>query len=204
MVNDQLLFRGISDTAVLNAFGKVPRHLFIPEEYINSSYDDHPLPIGSGQTISQPYMVALMTEQLAVKKNDKILEVGSGSGYQAAIVSEMGASVYSVERIAALAGKCEENLKKAGYDNVKVVVGDGTLGLKEFSLYDGIIVTCGAPGIPSAYVEQLKIGGRLVIPIGSEFNQMLTVVTKKDSGVDVREVCGCVFVPLIGKDGWKR
>lgn len=204
MVEEQLIPRGISDPKVLSVFRRVPRHRFVPEEYIESSYDDHPLPIGNGQTISQPYMVALMTEQLALKGGEKILEIGAGSGYQAAILSEIAKEVYTVERIEPLAKKCDTILKELGYKNIKVIAGDGTLGYKEASPYDGIIVTCGAPGIPDSYIEQLKLNGRMVIPIGSQFSQVLNVIIKKEKDVEVKEVCGCVFVPLIGKDGWKR
>ncbi len=204
MVDEQLIPRGISDAGVLSVFRKVPRHEFMPQEYMDSAYDDHPLPIGGGQTISQPYMVALMTEQLDLKGGEKILEIGAGSGYQAAILAEIASEVYTVERIETLAKKCDATLKKLGYKNIKVVVGDGTLGYKEAAPYDGIIVTCGAPGIPSSYIEQLKTGGILVMPIGSQFSQVLTVVKKMKEGVQTKEVCGCVFVPLIGKDGWKR
>lgn len=204
MVDEQLIPRGISDATVLSVFRKVPRHEFVPQEYMDSAYDDHPLPIGGGQTISQPYMVALMTEQLNLKGGEKILEIGAGSGYQAAILAEIASEVYTVERIETLAKKCDAVLKKSGYKNIKVVVGDGTLGHEEAAPYDGIIVTCGAPGIPSSYIEQLKTGGILVIPIGSQFSQVLTVVKKTKEGVQTKEVCGCVFVPLIGEGGWKR
>ncbi len=204
MVDEQLIPRGISDRAVLSVFRKVPRHEFVGPEYMDSAYDDHPLPIGNGQTISQPYMVALMTEQLNLKGGEKILEIGAGSGYQAAILAEIASRVHTVERIETLAKKCDTVLKTLGYKNIKVVVGDGTLGYEEAAPYDGIIVTCGSPGIPSSYIEQLKTGGILVMPIGSQFSQVLTVVKKTKEGVQTKEVCGCVFVPLIGKDGWKR
>ena len=204
MVEEQLISRGISDPKVIYAFRKVPRHLFVPGEYIESSYDDHPLPIGNGQTISQPYMVALMTELLELKGGEKVLEIGSGSGYQAAILAEIAGSVYSIERIDTLSIKCDEKLKKMGYKNITVIAGDGTLGYKEASPFNGIIVTCGAPDIPNSYIEQLDIGGVLVIPVGSEFSQVLTVVKKTKDKTDIKEMCGCVFVPLIGKDGWKR
>ncbi|MCK4462691.1 MAG: protein-L-isoaspartate(D-aspartate) O-methyltransferase [Candidatus Omnitrophica bacterium] len=204
MVDEQLIPRGISDRAVLSVFRKVPRHEFVPQDYMDSAYDDHPLPIGGGQTISQPYMVALMTEQLNLKGGEKILEIGAGSGYQAAILAEIASEVYTVERIETLAEKCDTALKNLGYKNIKVVVSDGTLGYEGAAPYDGIIVTCGAPEIPSSYIEQLKIGGILVIPIGSQFSQVLTVIKKTKEGIETKEVCGCVFVPLIGKDGWKR
>jgi len=204
MVEEQLIPRGISDERVLAAFRKVPRHLFVSPEHVDSAYNDHPLPIGNGQTISQPYMVALMTERLELKGGEKILEIGAGSGYQAAIIAEIASSVYTVERIELLAKKCESTLRQLGYKNVDVVTGDGTVGYKTASPYDGIIVTCGAPGVPSSLIEQLKVGGRLVIPVGSQFSQVLTVIRKKDGAVETDQICGCVFVPLIGKDGWKR
>lgn len=204
MVDEQLIPRGITDPRVLSVFGKVPRHKFVPQEYIDSAYDDHPLPIGNGQTISQPYMVALMTEQLNLKGEEKVLEVGAGSGYQAAILAELASTVFTIERIESLAKKCDGLLKKLGYKNINVVIGDGTLGYKEACPYDGIIVTCGSPGIPSSYIEQLNLNGKLIIPIGSQFSQVLTIVKKKEDGVEVKEICGCVFVPLIGEDGWRR
>ena len=203
MVEEQLIPRGIRDPKVLSAFRKVARHEFIPEEHWNSAYVDYPLPIGDGQTISQPYMVALMTEFLNLKENSKVLEVGAGSGYQAAILAEIAGEIYTIERIEALATRSAATLKRLGYQNVHVVVGDGSLGYKEKSPYDGIIVTCAAPTIPDTYTDQLKVGGRLVIPVGARFSQVLTVVERKEKGVLTQEICGCVFVPLVGEKGWK-
>lgn len=202
MVEEQLIPRGISNTRVLDAFGKVLRHEFIPEEFWESAYNDYPLPIGDGQTISQPYMVALMTESLNLKGGERILEIGTGSGYQMAILAEIAKEVYSVERFQALADSAKKVLGKLGYMNCKIKTGDGTLGWEEYAPYDGIIVTAGAPGIPESLMRQLKDMGRLVIPIGGGFGQVLTILEKKGRSITTQEVCGCVFVPLIGKEGW--
>jgi protein-L-isoaspartate(D-aspartate) O-methyltransferase len=202
MVEAQLVGRGIRNRAVLDAFRSVARHEFVPPEYRNEAYSDHPLPIGNGQTISQPYMVATMTEHLALKGGERVLEIGTGSGYQAAILSRIAGMVYSVERFAGLAAKASSVIRALGYSNFGVKVGDGTLGWEENSPYDGIIVTAGAPRIPDSLIRQLKDGGRLVIPIGGEFSQILTVAEKNGDMVRTTEVCGCVFVPLIGKEGW--
>jgi protein-L-isoaspartate(D-aspartate) O-methyltransferase len=202
MVEEQLIARGISDKKVLDAFLKVPRHKFIDREFIENAYSDHPLPIGSSQTISQPYMVALMTEKLEVKSSDNVLEIGTGSAYQLAILAELAREVYSVERVESLAATSVKIMKELGYKNFSVKVGDGTLGWKEHSPYDGIIVTAGAPGVPESLLEQLKDGGRLVIPIGSSFGQALTLIEKRGKSITTTPICGCVFVPLIGKEGW--
>jgi len=202
MVAEQLIGRGIADKRVLDAFRKVARHEFVAEKLRTSAYSDYPLPIGSGQTISQPYMVALMTECLGLKGNEKILEIGTGSGYQLAILAELCKEVYSVERFEGLANASEEVLRRLGYNNFNIKAGDGTLGWEEFAPYDGIIVTAGAPGIPESLVAQVNDGGRIVIPIGSEFSQVLTVAEKKDKAVHATPVCGCMFVPLVGKEGW--
>ncbi len=204
MIAEQLIPRGISDKRVLDAFRKVCRHEFVPEKLQDVAYADYPLPVGEGQTISQPYMVALMTELLALKGGEKVLEVGTGSGYQAAILAELTKDVYSVERIEVLADKAREKLQGLGYKNVTVKIGDGTLGLQERAPFDAIIVTAGAPQMPKSLVSQLNENGRMVIPIGSGFSQVLTLAEKKGDKIIAREVCGCVFVPLIGKEGWKR
>lgn len=204
MVETQLVPRGIHDELVLAAFEKVPRHRFVPGELLETAYGDYPLPIGEGQTISQPYIVALMTEVLQLKRKESVLEVGTGSGYQAAILAEIAEEVYSVERFQKLAKRAKGVLEKLGYGNVKVKVGDGTLGWEEFAPYDGIIVTAGAPHAPHPLVDQLKEGGRMVVPIGGGFSQMLTLVEKTGGGkVSSQNICGCVFVPLIGEEGWK-
>jgi len=204
MVERQLLKRGITDARVLKAFREIERHKFVPEDECGSAYEDHPLPIGEGQTISQPYMVALMTQCLRLRGVEKVLEIGTGSGYQAAILSGLAKEVYSLERIASLAERAGGLLKGLGYSNVTCGVGDGTLGWKEHAPYDGIIVTAAAPKIPDAYTEQLAAGGRLVIPLGSSFSQVLTVIEKGPGGLTASEICGCVFVPLLGKEGWKE
>ena len=204
MVNGQLIPRGISDPQVLEAFRKVPRDEFIPESMRASAYDDAALPIGIGQTISQPYMVAIMTELLKLKGNEKVLEVGTGSGYQAAILSQLCKKVFTIERIESLAVQAKETLKKLGYTNVEFIIGDGTLGYPKESPYEGIIVTAGCPEIPSLLIDQLADGGRLVIPVGETYLQTLTVVTKKEGKLKFEESIACVFVPLIGKFGWKE
>lgn len=202
MVETQLRARGISDERVLAAMEKVPRHLFLPDASIEEAYQDHPVSIGSGQTMSQPYMVALMTECLALKGHEKVLEIGTGSGYQAAVLAELAAQVYTVERIESLANRARERLAALGYRNVKVFVGDGTLGLPEYAPYQGIIVTAGTPKIAKAWEEQLEEGGWLVVPVGDRWSQQLVTATKLRGRLERQTVCGCVFVPLIGKDGW--
>jgi protein-L-isoaspartate(D-aspartate) O-methyltransferase len=204
MVDEQIMGRGIADKRTLDALRKVPRHEFVPEKLRMSAYSDYPLPIGSGQTISQPYMVALMTERLGLKGDEKILEIGTGSGYQTAILAELCRQVYSIERFEGLAEVARGILARLGYVNFKIKVGDGTLGWEEFAPYDGAIVTAGAPGIPESLAAQIKEGGRIVIPIGSEFSQVLTVAEKTGKIVNASPVCGCMFVPLIGKEGWIR
>lgn len=203
MVEEQLLPRGIKDPRVLQAFQKVPRHKFVPEKYQDCAYGDFPLAIGEGQTISQPYMVALMTECLELSGGEHILEIGTGSGYQAAILAELTAQVYSIERVAVLAERARTLLRDLGYDNIHIKVDDGTLGWQKNAPYDRIIITAGAPDIPEPLIEQLNINGKLVIPIGSKFSQVLTVVTKYKTGIQTEEICGCVFVPLLGRYGWE-
>jgi protein-L-isoaspartate(D-aspartate) O-methyltransferase len=202
MVIEQLQGRGIKNKKVLDAFRKVPRHKFIQQQYQESAYNDHPVPIGEGQTISQPYMVALMTELLELKGSEKVLEIGTGSGYQAAILAELASEVYTVERVELLAQKTKSTLAELGYDNLKVKVGDGSCGWQEHAPYDGIIVTCGAPSVPEPLKEQLAVNGRLVIPVGGDFSQVLTVIERKQDAFQEKEVCCCVFVPLIGRYGW--
>lgn len=202
MIEDQLVRRGIVDERVLAAFRTVPRHRFVPPELARHAYEDCPLPIGEGQTISQPFMVALMTDQLRVQPGDKVLEVGSGSGYQAAILVELGAKVFTIEYVEDLATLAKDNLEKTGYKNVQVKVGDGTLGWPEASPFNGIVVTAGAPQIPEPLLSQLADGGRLVIPLGGRFSQILTRITKTGGELQFEESCGCVFVPLLGRHGW--
>jgi len=201
MVETQLIPRGIRDRKVIDAFLIVSREKFVPESLKESAYDDTPLPIGEGQTISQPYIVALMTELLQLKGEEKVLEVGTGSGYQAAILSEIGCEVYSVERIPSLATKADKILQQLGY-HIKIKIGDGTLGWEEYAPYDGIIVTAGGPKIPQSLLTQLKEGGRIVMPVGDMFSQDLIRI-KKGKGEFIKENFGpCQFVPLKGKEGW--
>lgn len=203
MVRQQLLTRGIRDEKVLATFEKVPRHAFVPQDDVQHAYDDHPMSIGMGQTISQPYMVALMTESLELKSSDRVLEVGTGSGYQAAILAEMVADVYTIERIEELSRRAQAVLKELGYTNVHFKVGDGTLGWTEEAPFDKIIVTAAAPAIPRSLVEQLVEGGIIVIPVGGALIQSLVVGVKKGKKLETRDICDCVFVKLIGSEGWK-
>lgn len=203
MVETQLIPRGIRDRRVLDAMRKVPRHLFVPEFIRHSAYDDMALPIGDDQTISQPYMVAVMTELLELKGFEKVLEVGTGSGYQAAILAELAGEVYTIERFSALADMARKRLTNIGYENVYVMVGDGTKGLEEKAPFDRIIITAAAPDIPDPLINQLTEGGIIVAPVGERFSQIL-IKGKKDKGVLVREYhTPCVFVPLVGEHGWK-
>lgn len=204
MVESQIRRRGILDPRVLRAMEHVPRHLFVPRHLWDQAYNDYPLPIGDGQTISQPYMVALMTEALELSGTEKLLEVGTGSGYQAAILAELAKEVYTIERLASLARPAEELLHRLGYKNVHVIVGDGTLGWPPAAPYDAIIVTAGAPKVPPALVEQLGLGGRLVIPVGDRWNQTLTRIRRLPTGdLKTEYLGGCRFVKLIGAQGWQ-
>lgn len=202
MVTRQIERRGIGDRKVLSAMREVPRHEFVPVAFRERAYDDSPLQIGNGQTISQPYMVAWMTQLLCLKGDEVVLEIGTGSGYQAAILSRIARKVYSVERIPALAESARERLEEHGYDNVGVVVGDGSKGLPEHAPYQGIIVTAGAPKVPPLLLEQLADGARLVVPVGPTSVQMLTVIERAGDKFVTRDEGSCVFVPLVGRDGW--
>jgi len=205
MVEQQLAARGISDAAVLDAMGKVPRHLFVPEHRAACAYDDRPLPIGSGQTISQPFVVALMAQALALTGNERVLEIGTGSGYAASVLAEIAGEVYTIERIAALARRAGNTLAEHGYDNVHVICGDGTLGWPDAAPYEGIVVTAGAPRVPEALKRQLAIGGRLVIPVEEGFGaQLLLRVTRMgENAFETEDLGGVRFVPLIGEQGWR-
>ncbi len=203
MVREQIEARGIKSQDIIQSFLVVPRHLFVPEEYQSNAYEDSPLSIGFGQTISQPYMVALMTEALDIKKGMKVLEIGTGSGYQSAILSEIGCKVYSVEKIPQLAEKAEDILHRLHY-YVHIHIGDGSLGLKEFSPYQRIIVTAAAPSIPCSLVEQLEENGKIVIPVGDYFFQELVRGSKRQGKITTENFGGCQFVPLKGKEGWKE
>lgn len=202
MVSRQILSRGIDDGRILEAFRSIPRHLFVPDDQKKFAYSDSPLPIGREQTISQPYMVALMTLYLGVSEETSVLEVGTGSGYQAAIIAFLGARVYTIERFPSLAKEAKRVLDFLGME-VQIREGDGTLGWPEHAPYERIIVTAGTSKIPPLLIEQLKVGGRMVIPLGQRFHQELTVVEKVSLN-EIREeqVCGCVFVPLVGEYGW--
>jgi len=204
MVREQLMPRGIKNQRVLDAFRKVERHKFIPEDLRNSAYADFPIPIGEGQTISQPYIVALMTECLNLNGQDKVLEIGTGSGYQAAILAELVKEVYTIERFETLAKRAEAILNEFGYTNIKIKVGDGTLGWEEAAPFDKIMITAASPQIPLPLTEQLKENGKLILPLGESFSQVLTLVEKKKDKFEFMDICGCVFVPLIGKHGWSN
>ncbi len=204
MVKEQIVARGVENTRVIQAMKKVPRHLFIENTYYHQAYNDYPLPIGQNQTISQPYMVASMTELLELKGDEKVLEIGTGSGYQTAILALLCSKVYSVERISELTRKARLTLKQLGFSNINLIVRDGTLGWPEFAPYNGIIVTAGAPEIPDALIEQLANNGRMVIPVGNEACQTLNFVEKHKGRIYRKEFFGCAFVPLVGKGGWNK
>jgi protein-L-isoaspartate(D-aspartate) O-methyltransferase len=203
MVENQLIPRGIRNSRVLDAMRRVPRHLFMDESMWNKGYDDMALPIGEGQTISQPYMVAIMSELLDLKGDEAVLEIGTGSGYQAAILAELSRDVYTVERIQALSEKAGEVLETLGYKNVHRKVGDGTLGWPEAAPFDRIVITAGAPQIPGPIVEQLAEGGMILAPIGDRFSQQLLKTTKRKEKLSQEYHTPCVFVPLVGKYGWR-
>ncbi len=200
MVRDTMRLRDITDEEVLAVMEKVPRHEFVPEKYLDQAYADHPLPIGYGQTISQPYIVALMTQHLKLKHGEKVLEIGTGSGYQAAVLAELTDEVYTIEIIKELAEEAEEKLKGLGYTNVKVKQADGYYGWEEHAPYDTIIVTCAPDHVPQPLVEQLADGGRLVIPVGPPGSyQTLWQITKKGDEVVSKNITGVIFVPLTGE-----
>lgn len=202
MVESQLLSRGIRDQRVINAMLKVPRHLFVEEAMSLQAYSDTPLPIGEKQTISQPYMVALMTELLELKGRERVLEIGTGSGYQAAVLATLADRVYTVERYRTLAMQARRVLDGLGLLNVNIRIGDGSEGWVEEAPFDAIMVTAGAPDVPKQLLEQLSVGGRLVIPVGSQFEQVLKRVTRTADGFQYEQSVGCRFVKLVGKSGW--
>ncbi len=204
MVDKQLKSRDITDPRVLKAMMEVPRHEFVPPELRDVAYTDNPLPIGHDQTISQPYIVALMTQELELSGDENVLEIGAGSGYQAAILSRLARTIYTVERVSSLAAHAESVLHKLCYMNVHVTVGDGTLGLEKHAPYDAIVVTAACYKVPEALKAQLKEGGRLVIPVGGKFGQVLVRITKEKGDIFERKICDCAFVPLVGKDGWEK
>jgi protein-L-isoaspartate(D-aspartate) O-methyltransferase len=200
MVRRQIIARGVSDQAVLAAMRKVPRHEFVPENLRPSAYDDRPLPIGEGQTISQPYIVALMTQVLDLAPDDKVLEIGTGSGYQAAILAEVVDQVYTIEILEGLGRRAEETLRRLGYSRVGVKIGDGYLGWEEHAPYDAVIVTCAPEHIPQPLVDQLAEGGRMIIPVGPQgYTQTLTLVEKKGGEVRQTAIIPVLFVPMTGE-----
>jgi protein-L-isoaspartate(D-aspartate) O-methyltransferase len=203
MVKTQLISRGISNRRVLEVMGKVPRDAFVEEALVGEAYNDHPLPIGEKQTISQPYIVALMTEALEVSGKEKTLEIGTGSGYQTAILADLSRKVYTIERVRTLMIKARNILQELGYTNILFKAFDGTLGWKEYGPYDAIIVTAGAPKIPQPLLDQLADGGRLVIPVGNRSSQELIKVTNKKGNYIKKNLGGCRFVDLLGIHGWK-
>ncbi len=202
MIDAQLRARGISDGRVLRAFARVPRHLFVPPELEAQAYEDHPLAIGAGQTISQPYIVALMIQWLRLQGHERVLELGSGSGYQLALLAELALEVYSIERLPDLAALAHRRLEQLSYQNVQISPGNGTLGWPEHAPYDCIIVSAGAPRIPEPLLTQLGADGRLIIPVGNESSQLLTGVRKQGEKIEKEELVPCVFVPMIGAYGW--
>ena len=202
MVGSQLRARGIRDERVLAAMSHVPRHEFVPVEFRDQVYEDHPIPIGEGQTVSQPYIVAIMLQALALDPSDTVLEIGTGSGYQTALLAELTRQVYSVERHASLARRAEATLRRLGYSNVQVLLGDGTNGLPDHAPFDAIVVSAAAPQIPPPLFEQLCDGGRMVIPVGPAPAQELQLVRKKAGQPVISSLEGCRFVPLIGSKGY--
>jgi protein-L-isoaspartate(D-aspartate) O-methyltransferase len=204
MVATQIAARGVRDARVLEAMREVPRHRFVPEEARLEAYEDRPLPIGQGQTISQPYMVATMTETLAPQQEDRVLEIGTGSGYQTAILARLAARVHSMERHAALAERARSVLDSLGITNVQIHLGDGTEGLPEEAPFERILVTAGAPAVPQSLRQQLTDGGRLVIPVGPSDFQHVTIVERRGDQYVERLGDACTFVPLIGRLGWRN
>ena len=202
MVKNQLITRGIKDERVLQVMGKIPRHLFIEDALYGEAYNDHPVPIGERQTISQPYIVALMTEALELKGSENALEIGTGSGYQTAILAGLCSRVYTIERIKSLLGNARKLLSQFGYDNILFKTFDGTLGWKEYAPFDAIMVTAGAPSLPTPLMDQLADDGRMIIPVGDRYSQELIKVIRKGKSLEQESLGGCRFVNLIGVHGW--
>jgi protein-L-isoaspartate(D-aspartate) O-methyltransferase len=203
MVEEQLVRRRITDNRVLDALRKVPRHRFVEEALRDRAYGDHPLPIGEGQTISQPYMVAAMTQLLRLAGTEKVLEIGSGSGYQTAVLAELARRICSIERIPGLAARARRVLEELGYTNAVVKTADGTYGWPDEAPFDRILVTAGAPAVPTPLFQQLAEGGRMVVPVGDSQSQTLHVVEKVEGQMKTSTDCGCVFVKLVGRYGWE-
>lgn len=204
MVMEQIFRRGVHTARVLKALRALPRHWFVPDDLLLYAYDDSPLPIGQGQTISQPYIVALMTDLLKLRGDETVLEIGTGSGYQAALLSLLAQQVYTVERHAVLAQEAARRLTAAGINNVTVLTGDGSGGFPEYAPFQGILVTAAAPRVPEPLLEQLDVGGRLIIPVGSRSGQDLVIAQKSPAGCRLRSVSPVAFVPLRGEYGWKE
>ena len=202
MVETQLRARDITDSRLLEAFLAVPREAFVPPEHVSQAYEDCPLPIGEGQTISQPYMVAAMTQALQLTGEETVLEIGTGSGYQAAILARLARHLYTIEKYVPLSAQARQRLDRLAYNNITCVVGDGSQGYPEAAPFDAILVTAGAPRIPTALTDQLAEGGRLVIPVGDIQSQELILVEKKDGELSQQTINYCRFVPLTGKYGW--
>ena len=203
MVQNQLIPRGIKDKRVLDVMGSIPRHLFVEEALVGEAYNDHPLPIGHKQTISQPYIVAFMTQALELKGKERTLEIGTGSGYQTAILAELSKKVYTVERIQPLMEKSVDLLAQLGYRNIQCKAFDGTFGWREFGPYNAIMVTAGAPKIPDPLLDQLADGGRIIIPVGDKFSQELILIRREKGKHREKNLGGCRFVDLVGVHGWK-
>jgi protein-L-isoaspartate(D-aspartate) O-methyltransferase len=201
---EELRSKGIRDMAVLRAFERTPRHQFVPTGIRHRAYDDAPLPIGNGQTISQPLIHAQYLELLGLKGTEKVLEIGTGTGYQTALLAHLVPQVFSIERIAALSEQARANLQKLGINNVSLLVGDGTLGWKTYAPFDAILVSAGSPSVPKPLLEQLADGGRLLVPVGDRDTQHLMVYTRRGDRIDEREVAPVRFVPLIGTHGWEN
>jgi protein-L-isoaspartate(D-aspartate) O-methyltransferase len=204
MVERQLRRRHVEDERVLAAMERVPRELFLPEAQRGRAYEDAALPIGGGQTMSQPYMVAKMSELLSLDGDERVLDVGTGSGYHAAVLAELADEVVTIERVPELAARAREALAAAGYDNVEVRVGDGTLGVPDRAPYDAIVVAAAAPVLPESLYDQLKIGGRIVVPVGGRSNQRLELIVKSPEGPAVVRSVPCRFVPLVGEEGFSE
>lgn len=203
MIADQLLRRGIQDPRVMEAFRRVPRHRFVPADRQSEAYGDYPISVGEGQTISQPYIVALTLQLLRLEPGMKVLEIGTGSGYQTALLARLGARVYSMERVASLAETACARLEELKVDSITIRIGDGSLGWPEEAPFDAIVVSAAAPALPVRLVEQLKEGGRMAVPIGGPFEQTLTLVEKRRGEITSQLICSCVFVPLVGQGGWE-
>lgn len=204
MVKRQIEARGITDSKVLSAMRKVPRHFFVSEALMDQAYGDHPLPIGEQQTISQPYIVSEMTQALALGKEDRVLEIGTGSGYQAAVLSQIVFRVYTIERIYSLFVRARKLFDELKYYNIVTKYSDGTSGWLDESPFDAIMVTAGAPGIPHVLVNQLAVGGRMVIPVGDQHSQELVRIIKDEKGIHQSNLGGCRFVKLVGEHGWRE